>query len=101
MIDAYGLDGTLRYQYQVYATEQWSQHALISTLNVVRAVVAAAVQPAYAKIADYFGRVSVLALSVLFYVVGTILMAASNTLPQFVGGAIIYQFGYSGVMSEC
>lgn len=66
----------------------------------MRAVVAAAVQPAYAKISDYFGRVSVLFLSVIFYIIGTIVMAAAHNLPTFAGGAVIYQFGYSGVMSE-
>ncbi|CAK9786879.1 putative Siderochrome-iron uptake transporter [Cutaneotrichosporon oleaginosum] len=95
---AYGLDGTLRYTYQNFATASWSNQALISTLNVIRAVVAAAVQPAYAKISDYFGRVSVLFLSVIFYVIGTIVMAAANSTETFAGGAVIYQFGYSGLM---
>jgi SIT family siderophore-iron:H+ symporter-like MFS transporter len=95
---AYGLDGTLRYTYQNFATAEWENQALISTLNVVRAVVAAAVQPAYAKISDYFGRVSILFLSVIFYVVGTIVMAAAGNMESFAGGAVIYQFGYSGMM---
>ncbi|BEJ14722.1 hypothetical protein CspHIS471_0404890 [Cutaneotrichosporon sp. HIS471] len=95
---AYGLDGTLRYFYQNYATAEWENQALISTLNVIRAVVAAAVQPAYAKISDYFGRVSVLFLSVIFYLVGTIVMAAAKNMETFAGGTVIYQFGFSGLM---
>lgn len=40
----YGLDGTLRYTYQPTATSNFGNHSLLSTINVVRAVVAAAAQ---------------------------------------------------------
>lgn len=39
-------------------------------MNVVRAVIAAAAQPTAAKLADVFGRVEVVFVSVAFYVVG-------------------------------
>lgn len=55
---------------QSYATASFSQHSLLATINVVRAIVAAAVQPAYAKLSDVFGRVSILVFSVTVYVVG-------------------------------
>jgi len=41
---AYGLDGMLRYAYQPTATNKFANHSLLSTINVVRAVVAAAAQ---------------------------------------------------------
>lgn len=66
----YGLDGTLRYTYQGYATGSWDSHSLLATVNVVRAVIAAAAQPTAAKLADVFGRVEILIVSVVFYVVG-------------------------------
>ena len=65
------LDGSTRYTYQGYATSSFSASAQVSTVSVVRAIVAAAAQPAYAKISDYFGRVSILLISCVFYVVGT------------------------------
>jgi hypothetical protein len=46
---------------------------------VVRAIVAAAAQPAYAKISDYFGRVSILLISCVFYVVGKSSSSTSST----------------------
>jgi len=64
------LDGSTRYTYQSTATSAFSASAQISTVSVVRAIVAAAAQPAYAKISDYFGRVSILLISSVFYVVG-------------------------------
>ncbi|WWD08493.1 hypothetical protein V865_006605 [Kwoniella europaea PYCC6329] len=95
---SYGLDGTVRYTYQATALSELGTSSQISTVTVVRSVVAAAAQPAYAKISDYFGRISILFISVLFYAVGTIVQATSHNLSAFSGGAVLYQFGYTGVM---
>lgn len=46
----YGLDGSTRFTFQGYATASFSQHSLLAAINVVRSIVAAAAQPAYAKI---------------------------------------------------
>ncbi|KAF3355145.1 hypothetical protein VdG1_04357 [Verticillium dahliae VDG1] len=59
---AYGLDGTLRYAYQPYATASFRTHSLLATVNVLRSVIAAAAQPTAAKIADVFGRVELVCL---------------------------------------
>lgn len=95
---AYGLDGTTRYTYQTTATASWGQHSLLATVNVVRSVIAAAAQPTAAKIADVFGRVELVLISVVFYVIGTIIEAAANSTSTFVGGAILYQIGYTVVI---
>ena len=71
----------------------FGEHSLISTVNVVRTVISAAAQPTAGKIADVFGRLEVVYLSVLFYAVGTIIQASSNTVGTFCAGAIIYQIG--------
>lgn len=95
---AYGLDGTLRYTYQPYATASFGSHSLLATVNVVRAVIAAAAQPTAAKIADIFGRVELICLSVFFYVIGTVIEAAAKNMDTFVGGSILYQIGYTMIM---
>src|SRR4051794_33276411 len=41
----YGLDGTVRYTYQATATSDYALHSLLSTINVLRSVIAAAAQP--------------------------------------------------------
>ncbi|KAH8178988.1 major facilitator superfamily protein [Sarocladium implicatum] len=94
----YGLDGTLRYTYQTYATAGWEEHSLLSTVNVVRAVIAAAAQPTAAKIADVFGRVELILLSVFFYVIGTIVEAVADGVKTFAAGAVIYQIGYTMII---
>lgn len=95
---AYGLDGTLRYTYETYATNSFGQHSLVSTVEVIRSVIAAAAQPTSSKIADVFGRVELICLSVFFYVVGTVIETSATNLQTFVGGSVIYQVGYTMVI---
>ncbi|KAG6288104.1 hypothetical protein E4U09_005746 [Claviceps aff. purpurea] len=91
----YGLDGTLRYAYQPTATSSFSEHSLSATVNVLRSAISVGAQPTAAKIADVFGRVELICVSVLFYVVGTIVEAVAGNVDTFSGGAIIYQIGYT------
>lgn len=95
---AYGLDGTLRYAYQPTATGSFDEHSLTSTINVLRAVIAAAAQPTSAKIADVFGRVELIIASVLFYVLGTMVQAVAQNIATFAAGTVIYQVGYTMIM---
>ncbi|EEP77330.1 hypothetical protein UREG_02179 [Uncinocarpus reesii 1704] len=95
---AYGLDGTIRYTYQPYATASYQSHSLLATVNVLRSVIAAAAQPTAAKIADVFGRVEVIFVTVIFYVVGTIVEACSTNVQSFAAGAVLYQIGYTGIL---
>jgi MFS transporter, SIT family, siderophore-iron:H+ symporter len=95
---AYGLDGTLRGVYQPMATGSFDQHSLTSTINVLRAVIGAATQPTAAKVADVFGRVELIILSVFFYVIGTIVETVSYNIASFAAGTAIYQIGYTMIM---
>ncbi|KAI4669816.1 ferrioxamine B transporter [Alternaria viburni] len=88
---AYGLDGTLRYTYQPYATAGFQQHSTLATINVLRSVIAAAAQPTAAKIADVFGRIEVVILSMLFYIIGTVIESVSSNVESFAAGAVFYQ----------
>lgn len=95
---AYGLDGALRFQYQAYATESFSNHSLLSTVGVLRGVIAAAAQPTAAKIADVFGRVEVIFLTIIFYVIGTIVEVFAPNIQAFAAGGVLYQVGYTGIL---
>jgi len=92
---AYGLDGTVRYTYQSTALSSIGQHSLLSTVNIVRTVIAVAAQPTAAKIADVFGRVELVYLSIFFYLLGTVIEAAAHNVSAFAAGAIFYQIGYT------
>lgn len=94
----YGLDGTVRYTYQTTATNDFGQHSLFATINVVRAVIAAAAQPTAAKIADVFGRVELVCVSVFFYVIGSVIEAVATNVTTFAGGSVLYQIGYTSII---
>ncbi|EDN05031.1 conserved hypothetical protein [Histoplasma mississippiense (nom. inval.)] len=95
---AYGLDGTIRYTYQPYAVASYAQHSLLATVNVLRGVIGAAAQPTIAKIADVFGRAEVISITIVFYIIGTIIEACATNVQSFCAGAILYQIGYTGIM---
>ncbi|KAK2847629.1 ferrioxamine B transporter [Arthroderma sp. PD_2] len=95
---AYGLDGTLRFTYQTYATASYKTHSLLATVNVLRAVIAAAAQPTAAKMADVFGRAEVILFTIFFYVIGTIVEVTSTGVQSFCAGAVLYQIGYTGIL---
>jgi SIT family siderophore-iron:H+ symporter-like MFS transporter len=94
----YGLDGTLRYTYQPTATASFDKHSLLATVAVLRSVIAAAAQPTAARIADVFGRVELVILSIFFYVIGTIIEAVATNIETFCAGSVIYQVGYTMII---
>jgi len=73
----------------------FENHSLLSTVNTVRTVIAAAAQPTAAKIADVFGRLELLYISIIFYILGTIVEASVSGVAGFAAGAIFYQIGYT------
>ncbi|ODQ66885.1 MFS general substrate transporter [Nadsonia fulvescens var. elongata DSM 6958] len=93
---AYGLDSTLRYIFQATATNSYAQHSLLSTINVIRSIIAVAAQPTIARLSDVFGRVELFVASILFYTVGTIIESQAYDVQRFAGGAILYQVGFTG-----
>lgn len=68
----------VRLHHQSYATASFEQHSLLATINVVRSIVAAAVQPAYAKVSDVFGRFTILIFSIIVYLVGASLFCSQR-----------------------
>lgn len=76
---------------QTTATASFGHHSLLASINVVRSVIAAVGQPTASKIADVFGRVELVLVSIFFYVIGTIIEASSNNVATFCAGAVLYQ----------
>ncbi|ODV95102.1 hypothetical protein PACTADRAFT_43097 [Pachysolen tannophilus NRRL Y-2460] len=94
----YGLDSQVRSVFTSYATSSYSTHSLMSTVNVIDAVVAAASQPAYARLSDVFGRLQLFIVSILFYSIGTIIQSQSYDVQRYAGGSVLYEIGYTGVI---
>lgn len=57
----------------------------------------AAAQQVYARLSDIFGRLELLIVSILFYVVSTIIESQAYYIQRYAGGAVLYQIGYTGV----
>lgn len=92
---ALGLDFLVRNTYVPYATSSFANHSLLSTINVIRGVVAAAVQPSVARLTDVFGRIEIFTAAVLLNMAGTIIETFSVNVQGFAGGAVLHQLGYT------
>ncbi|KAI1073059.1 hypothetical protein LB507_009052 [Fusarium sp. FIESC RH6] len=95
---AYGLESQTRLAYQSYATSSFDLHSYLSTINVLRNVIAVAVQPSAAKIADVFGRFEVIAISTVLYTLGIAIEATAGSVEVFCTGSIIYQTGFTCIV---
>lgn len=95
---AYGLDGQTRYVYNATATNSYSHHSLLTTIGVVSGVAQAVCQIVYARLSDVFGRLELFLVSVVLYVVGTIIESQAYDVQRYAGGSVLYSVGYSGVI---
>lgn len=94
----YGLDGNIRYIYTGYATSSYAEHSLLSTVNVINAVVSAVSQIVYARLCDVYGRLSLFVVSIILYSMGTIIQCQAYDVQRYAAGAIFYNAGYVGVL---
>lgn len=95
---SFGLDGNTRLTFIGYATNDLGQHSLLSTIGVVSSVVGAASQPTYARLSDVFGRVELICVAILSFIVGTILQSQAKSVQMLSAGTVFYRMGYSGML---
>ncbi|KAI9302418.1 MFS transporter [Cunninghamella echinulata] len=93
---AYGLDSQTRNVYQTHATNSFENHSLLSTLNLVKSVGAAAIQPPLSKAANVFGRFEIISFAILLYVVGTLIETFSTNIETYAGGQVLWIMGLRG-----
>ncbi|KAH3672405.1 hypothetical protein WICMUC_004241 [Wickerhamomyces mucosus] len=94
----YGLDSQVRYVYTARASNSYSLHSLLSTINVINAVISASAQIFYARLSDIFGRLHLLISAIVFYVIGTIIQSQAYDIQRYCAGAVFYNLGYVGVL---
>lgn len=94
----YGLDSNIRYVYTSYVTNSFDQHSLLSTINVINAVISAAAQILYARLSDVFGRLVLFITAIVFYAMGTVIQSQSYDIERYAAGSIFYNLGYVGVV---
>lgn len=79
-----------------YATESYKQHSLMSTISLIRTVVAASSLPAFARLSDIFGRFELFCFGLILRIVGLIVMSQASTIHKYAGGIVLYGCGFAG-----
>lgn len=80
-----------------YATDSYKQHSLMSTISVIRGVVAAASLPFYARMSDTFGRFELFLVAIVFRIVGIIIQWKATDVQKYGAGVVLYGFGVAGM----
>jgi MFS family permease len=94
---ATSLEGQTTGNLTIFATSAFKAHSLVSTVMVVQGVVLSIAKPPMSKIADVFGRFEAFGLSILFYIVGFIQQASSNSVNTYAAAQVFYSTGSTGV----
>ncbi|SCW03852.1 LAFE_0H00452g1_1 [Lachancea fermentati] len=97
---AYGLDSIIRDIYMTYAMNAYSTHSLLSTVDVISMLISAVGQLFFAGLSDVFGRLSLFIVSIVFYVVGTIIQSQAYDVQRYAAGSIFYNIGLVGAMFQ-
>ncbi|CCH61591.1 hypothetical protein TBLA_0F00470 [Henningerozyma blattae CBS 6284] len=93
----YSLDSRVRRVYKTYAASSYKKHSLVSTINVIDSVASATSQVVYSRASDIFGRLSLLLVAIICYVVGTIIQSQAYDIQRYCAGSFFYNLGYVGV----
>ncbi|SCU95634.1 LADA_0G16622g1_1 [Lachancea dasiensis] len=97
---AYGLDSIIRSIYMTYAMNDYQTHSLSSTVDVISLMIAAIGQIFFAGLSDIFGRLSMFIVSIIFYVVGTVIQSQAYDVQRYAAGSIFYNVGLVGAMFQ-
>lgn len=89
--------GTTRF-YAIPASGYYKQHStVLSTLTIVTNIIAAVSKPFIAKLSDVTSRPYMYLMTLILYVVGYIIVAASQSISAYVVGEVFVAIGYSGL----
>lgn len=91
------LDTRIRKILTGYATNGFNNHSLLSTVSVIRSVMAAASLPFFARMSDMYGRVELLLVAVIFKAIGSLIESQAYDVQRYAAGAVIDAFGQSGI----
>ncbi|KAL2436197.1 Low affinity heme transporter str3 [Exophiala dermatitidis] len=79
------------------AAAQFNGIVQYTTLAVIQSMLLAAGKPPFAKLADIIGRAVTYAVSILFFTVGTIVIASSQGIGGLAAGMVIFALGDCGI----
>lgn len=79
--------------YTPFVTSAFSLHSLTAATNIMASIIAGIVKLPLAKILDTWGRPQGLALMLLVWILGFIMMAACNNVTTFAAAQVFYSVG--------
>ncbi|PWN35031.1 MFS general substrate transporter [Meira miltonrushii] len=92
-----GLDNNTMYAYQGAAAQTFVQYPLyLSVIQVLQQVIVAVGKFPIAKLSDVFGRAQGYSISLFFYVLGFIIIAACKSFGALTAGTVFYAIGNTG-----
>ncbi|CAK7244839.1 MAG: hypothetical protein STHCBS139747_006387 [Sporothrix thermara] len=94
---ANGLDSFTMSVYLQTAASQFRGITQFTTIAVIQSMLLGVLKPFWARFADLFGRAASLALSILLFTVGVIIMAASQSIKDLSAGIVFFAIGSTGV----
>jgi len=81
-------------QFLPYVTSAFASHSLIPVIGIVSNITTGVMKPPLAKILDVFGRFEGLFISLLFSILGLVLMAACTGVNVYAAAQVFYWLGY-------
>ncbi|KAG5358598.1 Siderophore iron transporter mirC [Yarrowia sp. B02] len=94
---ALALQGRTFNVYSTFATSEFEELSLLSSLAVTQAVINVAATTVFAKLADVLGRFESFLLSVVFFTIGFIMLAVSPNIATYFAAHIFYVSGSQGI----
>lgn len=95
---AFSLDSSTTSFYSLDASSYYKQHSsVLSTLSIATSIIGAVSKPFIAKISDITSRPYTYILALLFYTVGYIIAATSQTVSAYIVGEVFVAVGSSGL----
>jgi MFS family permease len=92
-----GLDNNTMYAYQGAAAQNFMKYPLYtSVLQVLQQVIIAVGKFPIAKLSDVFGRAQGYSISLFFYILGFIIIAACKDFGALTAGTVFYAIGNTG-----
>lgn len=95
---AYSLDSSTTSYYSIDASSHYKQHSsVLATLSVATNIISAVAKPFIAKISDNTSRPYTYFLALMFYTVGYIVAASSQSISAYVTGESFVAVGGAGL----
>ena len=95
---ASSLDSSVTNSLQPWATSAFNHHSMgLGTLNIAIQIITAISKPVWARTANIVSRPATYMFSMVFYVIGYVIVASSHTISAYIVGSALAAAGSSGV----